>query len=489
MPLYDYECAACGRTFEVIHGVHADSPTSCPSCGGGPVRKAITAAAIHYKGSGWAKKERHSTTKSASAKSSGDGADAPAADTASSDSSTAVKTETPKPAGSPAPSSRLTMAAAADWITLAEASEILAAANVHFTPATIGGWARAGRLSSIKLGGRRFVRRGEVRALIAAPRRVRVRRPAAGPVRGSRQLRPTGVDVGAILDRFLERPRVAFVRDVLDTYGRAAGGLLANGLAFSALFAVVPTVLLMLGLAGWLVGDTATQQALVDALADVFPPLRELLEAILASITQAAALTSIIGFIGLIWTVSQFHGALDVAFARIFSDRPERDIVRRTARGFLWVALLLAGVVAAIILGGLATLLDAFIPESVPLTGRIAAVVTSPLALLAFSVGAVLFLYRTMPPVAPAWPAIRLPAVIVGIVIVVLAQVFTFLVPRLVGSVALAGSLAAAFVALAWLSFTFQALLYGAAWVRVRDVERSALGGAAPAAEPGGGGE
>ena len=64
------------------------------------------------------------------------------------------------------------MAAPADWITLAEASEILAAANVHFTPATIGRWARTGRLQSIKLGGRRFVRRGEVRALVAAPRRV-----------------------------------------------------------------------------------------------------------------------------------------------------------------------------------------------------------------------------------------------------------------------------------------------------------------------------
>ena len=65
------------------------------------------------------------------------------------------------------------MAAAADWITLGEAQAILAAANVHFTPATIGGWARAGRLQSIKLGGRRYVRRGEVRALIASPRRVR----------------------------------------------------------------------------------------------------------------------------------------------------------------------------------------------------------------------------------------------------------------------------------------------------------------------------
>ncbi|NJD26999.1 MAG: helix-turn-helix domain-containing protein [Chloroflexi bacterium] len=61
---------------------------------------------------------------------------------------------------------------AADWISLEEAAGILAAANVRFRPATIGAWARAGKLQSIKLGGRRFVRRGEVRALIAPRRRV-----------------------------------------------------------------------------------------------------------------------------------------------------------------------------------------------------------------------------------------------------------------------------------------------------------------------------
>jgi hypothetical protein len=64
------------------------------------------------------------------------------------------------------------MAGAADWITLTEAQELLSTVNVHFTTATIGAWARTGRLQSIKLGGRRYVRRGEVRALIAAPRRV-----------------------------------------------------------------------------------------------------------------------------------------------------------------------------------------------------------------------------------------------------------------------------------------------------------------------------
>jgi hypothetical protein len=66
------------------------------------------------------------------------------------------------------------MPATTDWITLAEATEILAAANIRFTSPTIGRWARAGRLQSIKLGGRRFVRRAEVRALVAAPRRVRL---------------------------------------------------------------------------------------------------------------------------------------------------------------------------------------------------------------------------------------------------------------------------------------------------------------------------
>jgi len=74
MPLYDYDCSACGRRFEVVHGVHVEGPTVCPICGKGPIRKAISAAAVHYKGTGWAKKERRGTaTAGASRKPSGDG--------------------------------------------------------------------------------------------------------------------------------------------------------------------------------------------------------------------------------------------------------------------------------------------------------------------------------------------------------------------------------------------------------------------------------
>ncbi|MDP9482295.1 MAG: zinc ribbon domain-containing protein [Chloroflexota bacterium] len=72
MPIYDYECANCKRRFEVVHGVHVAGPTECPLCGGGPVRKAISAPAVHFKGSGWAKKERRAASPSSSKK-DGDG--------------------------------------------------------------------------------------------------------------------------------------------------------------------------------------------------------------------------------------------------------------------------------------------------------------------------------------------------------------------------------------------------------------------------------
>jgi putative FmdB family regulatory protein len=69
VPLYDYDCAACGRRFEVIRGIDDPSPERCPLCGEGPVRKAFAPPTIHFKGSGWAKKERHAAAKSRSSSS------------------------------------------------------------------------------------------------------------------------------------------------------------------------------------------------------------------------------------------------------------------------------------------------------------------------------------------------------------------------------------------------------------------------------------
>jgi putative FmdB family regulatory protein len=72
MPRYDYDCMACGQRVEVVHGVHSPGPTQCPSCGGGPLKKAIAAPAVHFKGSGWAKKERRATVAPGTARAAGE---------------------------------------------------------------------------------------------------------------------------------------------------------------------------------------------------------------------------------------------------------------------------------------------------------------------------------------------------------------------------------------------------------------------------------
>src|SRR5512140_2658510 len=52
MPLYEYECGACGHRFEVIQKC-SDSPIErCPLCNE-PVHKLLSAPAIQFKGTGW----------------------------------------------------------------------------------------------------------------------------------------------------------------------------------------------------------------------------------------------------------------------------------------------------------------------------------------------------------------------------------------------------------------------------------------------------
>jgi putative FmdB family regulatory protein len=52
MPLYEYECGACGHRFESIQKF-SDAPLeSCPKCGGA-VHKLQSAPAFQFKGTGW----------------------------------------------------------------------------------------------------------------------------------------------------------------------------------------------------------------------------------------------------------------------------------------------------------------------------------------------------------------------------------------------------------------------------------------------------
>jgi putative FmdB family regulatory protein len=52
MPLYEYECDACGGRFEVIQKF-SETTEQCRRCGKGPVRRLMSSPAIQFKGSGF----------------------------------------------------------------------------------------------------------------------------------------------------------------------------------------------------------------------------------------------------------------------------------------------------------------------------------------------------------------------------------------------------------------------------------------------------
>ena len=85
MPLYEYECEACGRRFEKIQK-YSDPPIDvCQHCGKGPVRKLLSSPAIQFKGTGWYITDY---------KKSGGGGDASKSSSSSSDSSSSESKST-----------------------------------------------------------------------------------------------------------------------------------------------------------------------------------------------------------------------------------------------------------------------------------------------------------------------------------------------------------------------------------------------------------
>jgi len=53
MPLYEYECGACGHRVEIIQKFSDGPPDACPKCGKGPLQRQQSSPAFQFKGTGW----------------------------------------------------------------------------------------------------------------------------------------------------------------------------------------------------------------------------------------------------------------------------------------------------------------------------------------------------------------------------------------------------------------------------------------------------
>ncbi|WP_020559260.1 FmdB family zinc ribbon protein [Thiofilum flexile] len=53
MPIYAYQCQACGHSLEALQKISAPALTDCPACHAPSLQKQVTAAAFRLGGGGW----------------------------------------------------------------------------------------------------------------------------------------------------------------------------------------------------------------------------------------------------------------------------------------------------------------------------------------------------------------------------------------------------------------------------------------------------
>ena len=55
MPIFEYECEACGHRMDVLRGANEPTLRRCPTCGKMKLVKVVSAPAFQLRGSGWRK--------------------------------------------------------------------------------------------------------------------------------------------------------------------------------------------------------------------------------------------------------------------------------------------------------------------------------------------------------------------------------------------------------------------------------------------------
>lgn len=100
MPIYEYQCQACGTALEVVQRITESPLKTCTSCGKDALEKLISASAFHLKGGGW-----YSDLYSSTSKGGGDKSPAKPAESGGGDKAAAKPADKPSSGSSSTSSS------------------------------------------------------------------------------------------------------------------------------------------------------------------------------------------------------------------------------------------------------------------------------------------------------------------------------------------------------------------------------------------------
>jgi len=247
-------------------------------------------------------------------------------------------------------------------------------------------------------------------------------------------------------------------------YRNTGGGLIVGGLAYAALFALIPTFVLVIAGIFLLIDDPGLRRDAIELIDRAFPAFTGITDTAVEGIREVAAFGGIVALIGFAWGASGLYLNLTRAMERFFPGERVSGALARIA-GVLLVVGVILGVLAAVFVAGVLTVVaQALRLDAEWLLWWVGAAIT-----LALATGIVYGVYRIVPANPPEAGSARLPAILVGVAIAAVTLLYGLISPWLVAGFAMFGVAASTFVALVWLRVVFLAMIYGAAMARYRD--------------------
>jgi membrane protein len=245
---------------------------------------------------------------------------------------------------------------------------------------------------------------------------------------------------------------------------------LSAGLAYYALFALIPTLLLSVGVAGAFVGREAAAGELADQISGlVGDEAAQTVETAIASLWTSTNRSSfaVLGILTVVYSASLLFSAWRDTVELIWEVPYESGLQRTlSARAFAVLVPIVAGLLLAamMLLQGFLTAVQGFVGSAL-----LDATIRSASAVLQTVVGAVALgaVYRySARATRPEWRHV-LPAVVI-VVIILDAGFWAFgLYLRFIGSSSVTGAASSAFLGLLVVYYSAQVLLFGAEIVQV----------------------
>jgi uncharacterized BrkB/YihY/UPF0761 family membrane protein len=260
-------------------------------------------------------------------------------------------------------------------------------------------------------------------------------------------------------------------------YRSTGGGLIVGGLTYAALFALIPTLILVIAGIFWLVDDPQFRQDAIDLISEAFPAFAGITDTAVEDAREFAAVGGLVALIGFVWGASGLYLNLTRAMERFFPGERVSGMLARVL-GVLLVVVIIVGVLAAVVVAGVVTV----VAHALDLDGEWILAVGSALATFVIAAAMVYGIYRVIPSNPPTARSARLPAGLVGSAIALMTLLYGAISPWLVSGFQAFGVMASVFVAMVWLRVVFLAVIYGAAMARYWDfvATAAALGEADP---------